>query len=145
MIDDALDAGIPLPALAAAATRAAQIVKPLQDAQDAAVAELEAALDAADAAVAECATAVAAAEGVPSPPAGPGPVAREGGRKAAKVDYAALSGGQNKKARAENDSALKAKAAAVASAVTARSALATRIEQRREWKKTAGPLTAAEF
>jgi len=72
-------------------------VKPLQDAEDAAVAELEAALDAADAAVAECATAVAAAESVPSPPAGPGPVAREGGRKAAKVDYAALSGGQNKK------------------------------------------------
>ena len=29
--------------------------------------------------------------------------------------------------------------------MTARSALATRIEQRREWKKTAGPLTAAEF
>ena len=54
-------------------------MKPLQDAEDAAVAELEAALDAADAAVAECATAVAAAEGVPSPPAGPGPVARAGG------------------------------------------------------------------
>lgn len=62
------------------------------------------------------------------------------------MDYAELSGGQNKKARAENNSALKAaKAVAVASAVTARSALATRIEQRREWKKNAGPLTAAEF
>jgi hypothetical protein len=113
-------------------------VKPLKDAEDAAVAELEATFAAAAAAVAEC---------DPSPPASAGPMAREGARKAAKVvDYAALSSGQNKQPRAENNSALKAaKAAAVASAETARSALATRIEQRREWTENAGPLTAAEF
>lgn len=113
-------------------------MKPLKDAEDAAVAELEATFAAAAAAVAEC---------DPSPPASAGPMAREGARKAAKVvDYAALSSGQNKQPRAENNSALKAaKAAAVASAETARSALATRIEQRREWTENAGPLTAAEF
>ena len=68
-------------------------MKPLKDAEDAAVAELEATFAAAAAAVAEC---------DPSPPASAGPMAREGARKAAKVvDYAALSSGQNKQPRAE--------------------------------------------
>lgn len=79
-IEDALDEGTPLPALAAAATRAGQIVKPLQDAEDAAVAELEAALDATDAAVAECTTAVAAADrGRPLPARRPWPGSARGG------------------------------------------------------------------
>ena len=89
-IEAALDAGIPMPALAAAAKRAAELMKPLKDAKDDAVAALEAAHAAAKAALAELAVAVPEAVAVDAA----APEARGGSGRCVGVrwDYAALVG-----------------------------------------------------
>ena len=121
-IEAALDAGIPLPALCAAAARAAAHMKPLKDAKDATVAVLEAAHVAAKAALAQLAVVVPEAAAVDAA----APVARGGGggrRVAPRQDYAAMAGGM--RTAAERAVRMHATERAVEAAAKAEKATAT--------------------
>jgi hypothetical protein len=130
-------------------------MKPLMDAEDAAVAAVEAELSAATLLLAQCVAELATAS-EPLIPILQAPQSQTGRRKTTRVDYVAMSGVAGNRARLEENEALQAAEVAVSKATAARkqaeaaveaaeAAVAAQTVKRDKWRENAGPLTAQQF